>query len=425
MTSFIRLCTLLLLLWLGIIVSAEDWRTGKIRNKRIMQGLTIFAASLFSLLLVSVIHHLVPGWEQRWTSTLGNRLAFHIALLATPALTRTFYEHYLLHVLLVSLAGLVSWKAGCWPAGDAKFFICTGLTLPLIDPHLRFFPDRLFFVLLLNIFIPACLWFIVQLGGTLGLRMLSSRWELGIKTAREQLRVWAEKKKAEIRPNVAGYCFVVLNFFILFSISQSLRQHATHWLDGLLRNEILVFVVLFVVWDRVYGVMMRKSTTLAFLILMGTYMAAGALFFPGHILDDIVRGMGMVLRIGMLLMLVKSAINWYFVHMETRTIPVAELAQGMLLSEETISGIREDGTFYAECFQDTYTDGLTQLQALKLRQWGHQDTVTICQTKPFAFWILCGSLITLLLKMDFVNYMRMHIPVVYAATAWLFSGGGH
>ncbi len=412
-------------IWLGSIVSVEDWRTGKILNRRIAQGLGIWAVTLLGLVAVSALHHFAPLLLQSWTSTLGNRIAFYIARWTSPALVRSFYSDYLFHAALMLCAGVVSWKIGCWPAGDAKFFIFAGLLLPLVDPHLKFFPDKLYFVLLLNIFVPACLWFIFQLGGVMGMKLLSSRWEGGLALIKERALAWIEKEKAAMRPDITGYCFMLLNFFILFSISQSLRQHATHWLGKFLHNEILVFVVLFVLWDKVYGVMMRKNTTMAFLVLMGAYMAAGALFFPDHILADIVHGMGMVLRIGMLLMLVKSAITWYFVTMEVRHIPASELAQGMVLSAETMASIREDNTFYEDCFQDTYSDGLTHLQVAKLQSWNHQESVAIYQTKPFAFWITVGTLGTLALKMDLMNFMRMSMPKIYSALGFLFAGGGH
>ncbi len=191
-------------------------------------------------------------------------------------------------------------------------------------------------------------------------------------------------------------------------------------------NELVIFVVLFIVWDRVYEFMMRRSTSVAFIIILGTYITLGGLFFPDRILDDLLRGAGMVLRFGMLLMFGKVLVEYYF-RKEVSPVLLNELKAGMLLSEDSRISIRRDRDLFNQHFKTSYSDGLTPEQIKVLREWSvskggkGQEAMTICRTRPFAVWVSIGAVLTLVLQRDVINQTGIWARL---ARAWFVSVSG-
>jgi len=412
MTFVVNAAAAAVFAWLGWTVSLEDGRTGLVKNSKIIIGLKACALALAVLFIGSAINSIAPRLLRGVDSLILFNLLKAVQAASNPALLFKFYPAYLLHAALTALAAVVLWKARFWPAGDAKFFIVMSLLLPLIRPNIKMFPAHLFLAELLNIFIPACFYFVVSLGLRLGVSAAAA--PKPFPEAKEKAEAWFLKKWAEIKPRKMNYLFLAVNFFVLFSVSQVARLRAHHYLAKLVNSEVAVFVVLFLVWDRVYGFMMRKSSTAAFLVIMGGYLALGSVFFPERILGDILRGMSMVVRLGMLLMLLKAAVNYYFSERETRRIPLEELRPGMILDGETTGDLKKDPDFFRGNFGTAYCDGLTADQLEAIRFWGRAKTVGVCQTKPFAVWIALGSAATLLMQTDAINFVRTNAPFVAA-----------
>jgi len=386
--------------WLASVISLEDWRTGKIRNRNILFGLAVCACALCGLLLMSAVHSAAPHLP------VGG-VIFKPANWVSSAPAWKFYGGYCLHAALGLLAGAALWKAGYWPAGDAKLYILFCLMLPLIDPAIGFYPAGLFFVLLVNIFIPACAWYVLhfavaQFSRLAALPKSPALWILWING-------WLESRKGCLKHELAGWLFFLFNFSALFCFSRSLRTYAQYHFVKFIHSEAVAFVILFLVWNRIYGLLMRRSTALFFAILLGGYFVIGQMLFPDRIYGDL-GGAGLALRIFVLLVLLKGALNWYFTNVEVRRIPLAELEPGMVLSDDTMSRVRRDAAFHSEYFRDSYADGLTAAQAAGMKVWGGESMPGVCHVKPFAGWISLGAALTLLMGMDVMNYFSLHCP---------------
>lgn len=409
-TWTVRIAIGVTFLWIAWKVSIEDLRSSRIRNFWILLGIKISAAAVAVLLVMSIL----------------DSLGFSLWGLTQPAPIFKFYLHLLKHFLLVSLAAVVLWKFRIWPAGDAKLFMVFGLMLPLIYPNIRHFPGNLFLVMLLNIFIPACAFFVLALLVSFAVNVTKAGFHSGIRALRKTTLERIKDAWDKFYPRKYELSFLWINFFILFSISQVLRSETQGLFHKVISNELLIFVVLFIVWDRIYEFMMRRSTSVAFVIILGTYITLGALFFPDRILDDMLRGAGMVLRFGMLLMFGKVLVEYYF-RKEVSPMLLKELRPGMLLSEESRYSIRRDPDLFNRHFKTSYSDGLTPEQIKVLKEWSiskggkGQENMTICRTKPFAVWVSIGAVLTLVLQRDVINQTRIYVKL---AGAWLASISG-
>jgi len=117
-----------MILFLGIITTYEDIKTGKIRNKWIV--IALIYAILFNLGLI--IYMSVTGQEMR--------IAY-------------FYELGISFIISLA-AGFLMWTLGLWTAGDAKLFAAFSLLIPLTVyrwGHIPYFSSA---NILINTFVP-------------------------------------------------------------------------------------------------------------------------------------------------------------------------------------------------------------------------------------------------------------------------------
>ncbi|TBR21818.1 hypothetical protein EPO15_09350, partial [bacterium] len=82
-------------------------------------------------------------------------LALHTALSSGVGLPWLWHRGLAAHAAAAAAAGLGLWRAGVWPAGDAKLFILLAWLLPLAEPSLSVGGVRLAVALLMNVFLPA------------------------------------------------------------------------------------------------------------------------------------------------------------------------------------------------------------------------------------------------------------------------------
>jgi len=78
-----------------------------------------------------------------------------------------FFRSAALHAAVGLASGIGLWRAGMWPAGDAKLFWLLALLLPLVDPGNPNLPARLSLVCLINVFVPAAVYVVLRAVGWL------------------------------------------------------------------------------------------------------------------------------------------------------------------------------------------------------------------------------------------------------------------
>ncbi len=387
------------------VIVREDIKTSCIRNRHVLLGLKLCALTLIVQLALSVISANSSWLDSHVSAPVLRDFASWAAAGSGKSLSLPFYPVYLAHTLFAAALSVLIWKFDFWPAGDAKFFILLSAALPLALPHSRLFPKALVAAFLMNIFLPAAAFFILALVASLAAGAMRSEDMGEARPAMASAREWYARKAAEFRARPVLLLFLAVNYFVLFSLSQVLRLYAQDGLLKIIKSDFAIFLVLFLFWDKMYGLMMRKSTTLASLAIMGAYLVAGSLLWPDRITSDLFKGMRMVLQFGMLLMLLKGLVQSYFVSRETVRLPVEELRPGMLLAASSEEAIKADPVFYRDNFWDKYSDGISAGQIESIRSWGKEVSLEVCQTRPFAFWILAGAVLTVILQNDIIHWL--------------------
>ncbi|MCX5783842.1 MAG: hypothetical protein NTW04_05340 [Elusimicrobia bacterium] len=404
MILLIRAFVLTAFVYLAVKISVEDFKLSVIKNSRIVAGLKACAIALVAMMFVSLLQGALLYAGENTSSYVLSKVLSVMYFGMQEKLLPLFYLHYIIHGALTVLAGVAFWKFKIWPAGDAKLYIVFGLMLALIHPNTKNFPLHLFLVFLANTFILASAFFIAALAFKAG-HKLAVMDKNGLLTRTKNAvseKISAQMEK--MRPNRARYFFMLANFFILSSISQSIRGYAHGFLSKNLGGEAAVFVILFLTWDKLCEALMKKSAAVVFLIFFGVYLAGGMLFFPERILGDLISGMGMMVKLGVLLITVKSVIKRYFETAEFTQVCSANLSPGMIINAQSLSLMRKDAGFYKDCFSYSYSDGLTAEQVEKLKAWGAGQNFRIARPKPFAVWISLGAVLTLLIEQDIIHF---------------------
>jgi hypothetical protein len=430
MVLLVRIALFLMMVYLTFNVSLEDFKRNQIRNTWLVLGLKSVILTILVFLSVSLLNAFLGHLENSTASYVIGKIVSVFYFGVKTKVVLKFYLFYSVHVVFLILASVLLWKIKVWPAGDAKLYILLGAMLPLVSPNISYFPYTLFLAYLINIFIPPGLFYICRLFGNLFGIIFKER-EIDIRISLWKGLVKKVKSKwSKIRPNFFGYVYLLVNFFILTSLSQVLRFYIYKFLSQRIGVEAILFAVLFLTWDKIVEKLMRKSTTVAFLIIFGGYLTVMALFFPDHLSQGLLDGVFMMLRFGVLLMVMKSAIKYHFESSEVYSVPVDELKPGMILSRKTLSYIKKDYQFGKECFRDDYCDGLTPSQIELLGKWFKERAekdekhveVEMAKFNPFAVWVCVGAFITLFMDQDLIHLFMGKFLYFKSYLISMFSG---
>lgn len=207
-----------MLFFVGTITSFEDFRSGKIRNRWIILGLSWGLGIIALLFLWRLI-----------ASPLTRYYYFQILQLPadSPAPVITANLDFLLKTLwnfaASALAGFLLWRANAWAPGDGKLFIVSSLLIPLFYYERSYFDIFPSFVLLLNIFCVFLFYLLLESG----FFWLKSFWlELKIKKFKIDLSGWFDRQKIK---DLAGTVIFSLTIIFLFSFFQERINNLFAW----------------------------------------------------------------------------------------------------------------------------------------------------------------------------------------------------
>lgn len=427
--------------WLGgfscaVVIVREDWRSRRVPN-----------AALGAMAVLAL-----GGWAA---------LALHTAFAGGAGLPWPWHRALAVHAAVASAAGLGLWRAGVWPAGDAKLFILLAWLLPLAEPSLPSGGARLAVTLLLNVFLPAAavflaaglawLWhsrlrhdagFLRQLGweyvrdyararqSRLGSRAFAAvegwgrslRAEPG-RTASAVIDALAMAAAGVSALSLTGYSggpWAALGFFLVWGVA-----------GRLVGRRVLWPLSAVAAWAAA-----RAGSPAALASQAGLWLAFGAALGAGRaaagaLLGTQERLLPAAWLFGPLLGLAPLALSgglgewvwwgaaggaayWFvdtFLAEDCFRLPPERFGPGLVCAAATAVAIAADADFSQRHFARRYPDGLTARQARALRGWARRRggcELAFKTTRPFALWIFLGGALTALLGRDLVS----------AATAW-------
>lgn len=364
---------------LASVISFEDWRERKIRNSLILLGLLACGAGMLFLLTNSVLG---VNHARFW-------------LLGEYYLPLRFYPKMIAHVALSLAAGVGFWRWSIWPAGDAKFFALAAFFTALIDPNLPGFPQLLFLILLINIFVPAGILFTAETIVKLALAIPQLRkvdWPM-------RLKAWGEVVEIRFRetwPYRVEYLILFVNLFVFFfalqiGASRFGRLMPEPW------GSLSIFVLMFAFWGRLTLVLRNKFVGAAAFSALCLVAPVGVLYLGWDVRGGFAAAGRMVFNFGMLLSVGRVLFSWIIERDSLRELQVENLKYGDILSDSTWAQISAEPELAGK-MSERYVDGLTHGDAATLKAWLQSrkaSDYSVYHTIPFALWIFLGTLLTI------------------------------
>lgn len=378
---------------LASLISFEDWRTRKIRNRLILAGLLACAGGLLLLLVNSLL-----GARQLRFGPLGEY-----------SLPLSFYPRLAGHFVLSLAAAVGFWRWSIWPAGDAKFFTLAALFAALIDPNLPGFPLLLFLILLINIFVPAGLVFALETVVNLVLKIPLLRGVDWPKWRKAKLEM-AGIRVREMWPYRGEYLVLAVNLFALFFALQAASAHVRPLIPEPW-GSLSVFVLMFAFWDALTVVLRNKKVGAAAFAAVVLAVPAGVFLLgmdAGRLLLAAVR---MTFNFGMLLSVGRVVFAWIIERDSLRELHAADLKYGDILSDGTWASLGAEKDLAGK-MDERYVDGLTHGDAATLKAWMAGRATrdyNVYHTIPFALWIFLGTLLTLSCRGSVVAKMAPYL----------------
>jgi len=299
---------------IGIIVTIEDFKIDKIRNKWIKIGFVIG----FAFYLLTIIFLLITKQNINWQD----------------------YSHVLINTLIAFILGFALWYFKLWSGGDAKLFTLFVFLLPAsyyTKWYLIYWPPL---NLLINITIPIFIYLIIK--------FLLYPIQLTINYFKRPAllkKYWQEQKaKKKIdKKKIKEYLSAALSFVIILIFFQILRTRIGELIQPYLGSYMVAFYFFagFVVFQPLRN-LLKKVLVFACLLIAG-YFIIGYFYFFSMIYDDLHR----IFALQFLFM-----ISYYYIFKyghtllmflynsaEVKMIPVQDLQAGAYINKDYIRKI--------------------------------------------------------------------------------------
>lgn len=369
--------------WSMIIVK-EDLIHKKISNKKLVLGIVI-ALLGFGLMMANTF--------------LG--LKGH----STDYLNPLFYRLSLTHLLWSIFAALILWYGEIWPAGDAKFFIITSLYIPLINPFIKGYPDYLFLLFLVSIFVISAIYVMVN-----ATYLFYANY--GSKTPQEPLtsdgiikksfkfifkKLKEFLKEVNIKSIFEFLIPYVINLGMLFLIQQTISYiWTTNILQKIFKRADIVYFFLFFLWNKINRFLRNRKVMYISLSTYAVYLAIGNIFFQEKLVEILSLTLKTTITFMIILTVGKFLIESTSEGRNTYWVAAKDLKPNIVLTPDTIEILRSNPVFQG-AFDTCFKDGLTQEQVDILKEWlGRLPTpnaeLKAVSGRSFSEWIFIGAL---------------------------------
>jgi len=283
---------------LGAIISYEDIRYGKIKNKWIavgaIWGLAVYLFFLFWLLIGPFITNFY--YDNILNLTVG-----------APRPVFTVHFSFLLQSIVNGFAalaiGFLVWRAKGWAAGDAKLFFIFSLLIPIKyywKSYLPIFPS---FTLLINIFIPlllflffrSCLHFFLHFP-RLGTSEISQRFK----------NFFANKENLKTRGvMILGF----LEIFLFLGLWQ--KKFGSFLPSGVSHYGMLAFPLLIIFSGPISRFIQKPLVAKIISVIFVLFLAGGLIFAPQLTWQILSQSLQMMIAFIIVLSLFRKLIDFY------------------------------------------------------------------------------------------------------------------
>lgn len=368
---------------IGLVVSYEDIKMGKVRNKLILMG---FIAGLLGYLLLIT------------------------AALFSSKVDFIYFKKVLINICISWAISFFIWYVGLWPAGDAKLFILFSFLIPL-----KYYGDNLpihsfpSFGLFVNIFISVLIFILPNI--LFRIILIPFNFILNFKKHREVLidkfLEWIKK----INENKSTYMQLLLVYFFVFQWFYLFRLYLS---KEIIRTPIILekfsyIAIILVYWPLRFFLKTKKIRAVTLLLIALLFMHVAftvGISFKGYLLalpKIFMNFSGFMVVFGF----AKKIIELYIQKNEIVKLSIDKISSHMLLTKESIKKI--DEFFKKEGLTGKfYSDGLTSrqvnyLKELSLKKNNLQE-VEVYRTFPFAPFIFVGAIVTILARGIIFNH---------------------
>ncbi len=367
----------------AIAIVKEDFEIQKILNKKILLGIKLLA-----LFFLAMAYNTYLGYAGRVDSFLNIN----------------FYWLWLIHFAWTLLAAIILWYGEIWPAGDAKFFILTSSCLPLINPFIKTFPHYLFLSLLINIFVVAALFALINYVSE-GIRQASPSDFFNAQWRAFQGRARALSAQGGLKKFYIF--FYAINIGFVFLLHQIFAMELKDTFGKIILRTEIVYFILFFLWEKVADNFRSKKWVYISLAAYGIYFILGYFLFPYRLMELLMVALMNVLKFSVILFVGRYMFEFIMEQKDTYFAEARELKPHMVLSSKMLRTLRGNPVFEG-AFDDCFKDGLTAEQIDILKDWldklkVEKPKVEIIKGRPFALWIFAGAAVFLIFNNNLVE----------------------
>ena len=358
-----------LALLVGASAAVSDYKRGKIPNKTIAAGF-----------IAGVVLHAVF-------------IVYFKATAGEGALNFAYIGKLLLNAVIAFVCGFVLWKMSAWTAGDAKLFAVAAFLLPLdfySKGYVEYFPS---FNLLINIF--AC-----------ALVFVLPRILIGAVAGSGSAKATAGASLEDMWKAVSGRWHIIVCMFVMFNliyIAVKPLRESIRGRDAQLLISIFVIVFMFAVMKPVsmwLDKLFEKRPKLKIWVLAlipAAALAAVAARNPQSAARNAKTIAAFMLFAGVF----RGLIEMYLKQKDAFQVRVGDLKTGMVPTEKAIELLKDDGEL-----QNVFMDGLSAEQVtLICERLDTEHRIEVYRTMPFAPLMLCGIILTMILKQSIVHFI--------------------
>ncbi len=339
--------------FLGLIISYEDFKLGIIRNIHII-----------IILLLGIFFQLVSGSLQT----------------SFPRIVLTVGYGFGLSFLF--------WWLGLWPAGDAKLFS----VFLLFFPVQMYFPFRLIFNYLVNVFVPIFFFMMVV---------------IFFKT---RLKLLKEAVKYSFDPYKIFMLITMFLGFVWFTLKLIP-------LIGIQVDFFVTILLLFLAFELFYSILTFESE----LLFLGCAIVRIILDYKNIFTFSFVYDFFSIVFV---FIFFRFFILYLGYHMYTKRVKISDLEVGMSLAEGVF--FKDNRIWKVSLLSSSFIEFLSQRKYKFIHDLNNLtkkdvkllnnlvkekkltfDSILVSQRQHFAFFILLGFLLTLLLKGDFISFLAL------------------